>query len=293
MFADTRVMLAQHSPEILVGVGIAGMLVSTVLACRATLKAPAALQDAKDKFNDIEAARDLDEYSDKDRRHDLVVASSQTAWEFTKIYGPAAVIMGASVYAVLKGHGITMERNKGLTAALTVVSAGYRAYRDRVAERYGAETEEDIYLNRRTETREVEVEGKNGKMKTEKQEFEVIDIPGHSAYAKFFDDQSKEWSKSPEQNLMFLRLQQNYANDMLLMNKVVFLNEVYDLLGLPRTSAGQVVGWAITSDDAPGDKYIDFGFYNQDSERVRAFVNGNESSILLDFNVDGPVYKSL
>jgi hypothetical protein len=80
---------------------------------------------------------------------------------------------------------------------------------------------------------------------------------------------------------------------MLLMNKVVFLNEVYDLLGLPRTSAGQVVGWAITSDDAPGDKYIDFGFYNQDSERVRAFVNGNESSILLDFNVDGPVYKSL
>ena len=95
---------------------------------------------------------------------------------------------------------------------------------------------------------------------------------------------------------MFLRRQQDYANEVLKSRGHLFLNEVYDMLGIPRTKAGQVVGWIYNEDNPNGDNYVDFGIYDlsnlsdSQKERKMAFVNGQEYSILLDFNVDGPIY---
>lgn len=290
-FANVQNQLAKHSPEILVGVGLVGVVASTVLACRATLKAPAAVEEAKKKFSDIEEARNLDEYTEDDRRKDLVVASVQTAVEFAKLYGIPTIMMGASLFAICKGHGITVKRNEGLTSALTAVSAGYAAYRHRIRDIYGDETEKDIFYGRVTEEVETEVTDEKGKTKIVKSKVSSVTIPNeHSAYARFFDDASPQWQCSPELNLTFLRCQQNYANDKLRINKHLFLNEVYDMLGIPRTSAGQVVGWAITPD---GDNYVDFGIYTTRTPAGRLFVNGGENAILLDFNVDGVVYDLL
>ena len=87
-------------------------------------------------------------------------------------------------------------------------------------------------------------------------------------------------------NLFFLKAQQTNANVQLTVRGHVFLNEVYDMLGLPRTAAGAIVGWVRGN----GDDVIDFGIW--DNNDINSdFVNGyNRSKILLDFNVDGVIY---
>ena len=89
---------------------------------------------------------------------------------------------------------------------------------------------------------------------------------------------------------MFLRKQQDYANEVLKCKGYLFLNDVYAMLGIPKTKAGQVVGWKW---DSNGDNYVDFGIYDVTDERKRAFVNGYERNILLDFNVDGNILGNL
>ena len=112
-------------------------------------------------------------------------------------------------------------------------------------------------------------------------------IQNLSPYARFFDESSTQWSHNPEYNLMFLNAQQNYANDKLHAVGHLFLNEVYEMLGLPHTKAGSVVGWVMNKG---GDNCVDFGIYDLHNQIKRAFVNGFEPSILLDFNVDGVIY---
>ena len=85
---------------------------------------------------------------------------------------------------------------------------------------------------------------------------------------------------------MFLNGQQNFANDLLQARGHVFLNEVYDMLGIPRSQAGAVVGWVKEF----GDGYVDFGIFDGKTSQARSFVNGEERNILLDFNVAGVIY---
>lgn len=111
-----------------------------------------------------------------------------------------------------------------------------------------------------------------------------------SMYARFFDESCLGWQKDSEYNLMFLRQQQAYATSMLQSKGHLFLNEVYDMLGIPRTKAGQVVGWIYDKDNPIGDNFVDFNLYG---ERREKFINGYEKSVLLDFNVDGMILDKL
>ena len=92
---------------------------------------------------------------------------------------------------------------------------------------------------------------------------------------------------------IFLKCQQRYANDLLQIRGWVTLNDVYDMLGFPRSQAGQVVGWVYDKDNPQGDNYIDFGIYDLHKEGCRDFVNGIERSIWLDFNVDGYIFDKI
>ena len=111
-----------------------------------------------------------------------------------------------------------------------------------------------------------------------------------SIYARFFDESRAAWTNDSEHNYMFLKLQQDYANDMLKCRGYMFLNEVYDMLGIERSKAGQVVGWIYDQENAIGDNYIDFGLRD---ERNSEFINGNKRSVLLDFNVDGCILDKI
>jgi uncharacterized protein YnzC (UPF0291/DUF896 family) len=287
-------MLKAHSPEILLFLGIIGTVASAILACRATLRVEEVLDDHKEKIEKInecwekvkEGEIALDEYSEQDHKKDLVVTYTQTAVDFIKLYGLPVILGVASIACIIGGHGIMAKRNVALVAAYKAVEEGFKAYRKRVIEEHGEQADYMYKHGLRSETvveNEVGEDGKTHKVKKIKL---VEDPNGLSMYARFFDESCSQWSKTSEYNLMFLRAQQNYHNDMLKARGHVFLNEVYDALGIQRTQAGAIVGWVI----GDGDNFIDFGIFDGDRTRARDFVNGYERTILLDFNVDGVIY---
>lgn len=282
--ARNSLLLQKSSPKVLFGVGVVGMVGSTVLACRATLKMHDVLADTKDM---LDTAKSIDDprYSERDRKKDISLIYTKTGFTVVKIYGPAIILGGVSIAALTQSHNILTRRNAALTAAYGALEKGFNEYRARVIEQYG----EDQDRNFRYGSHEVEVvDPKTNKKKTVTQV-----LPGDpSIYARFFDHYSTSWNKEPEYNLIFLKCQQNYANDLLRARGHVFLNEVYDMLGIPRSKAGAVVGW-ILSKHRDTDNFINFGVFNEDSDTARDFVNGHEGSILLDFNVDGVIYDKL
>lgn len=297
MTGKTGLVLQKHSPEILLGVGIAGTVASAILACRATLKVEDVLDEHREKVDKIhecwqkvqDGDIDISAYSEQDKKKDIVVIYTQTTVDFIKLYGPAVTLGVASLACIISGHGIMKRRNIALMAAYKAVEEGFSAYRKRVIEEHGEEADY-MYKNglRKQEIVEAAYTDSDGaKHKAQKKQVLVDDPNGLSVYARFFDESCEQWSKNPEYNLMFLRSQQNYYNDILKSRGHVFLNEVYDALGIPRTQAGAVVGWMISDN---GDNFIDFGVFDGDRPRARDFVNGYERSILLDFNVDGVIY---
>ena len=104
----------------------------------------------------------------------------------------------------------------------------------------------------------------------------------YSKYARIFDESNVNWSKDQKANLIFLKYQQTYATDLLKKKGTVFLNEVYEMLGIPRSKEGCVVGWHYDEKNPIGNNYIDFG--------INDIVTSN---IILDFNVDGRVDQCL
>lgn len=288
--------LKKHSPEILVGAGIVGVVGSTIMACKATTKLDEVLEEPKEKIEKIhELMENPDmvpegkEYTEEDGRKDLTIMYTQSALKVAKLYAPAVILGSVSVAAILGGHHILRKRNFALAAAYATLDKGFKDYRGRVVERFGEELDKELKYNLKEKEIEETIVNEDGTVTTEKKTAKVMSIEDYSKHAKFFDESCVGWTKDPEYNLMFVRDQEKYANILLKTKGHLFVNEVYDLLGIQRTKAGQVEGW-IYDDKCPADeKQVDFGIYNIYSEANRNFVNGYEKTILLDFNVDGNI----
>lgn len=291
----------KNSPKILMGVGIAGSVVSTVLACKATLKVKDILDEKNETVEQIHNCVEDEtvDYNEEDKKKDLTILYAQTGVKLAKLYLPSVALGVLSIASIISGYKILNKRNVALAAAYTVVDKGFKNYRKNVVERFGEEVDRELRHNIKAKQIEEKYIDKDGNEKTRKKKvYEIAEDkkPGEgiSEYAKFFDEwNTDEHSKDPEYNLMFLRKQQDYANEVLKHQGYLFLNEVYDMLGIPRTQAGQVVGWIYDENNPTGDNYVDFGIYDLHDQQKRDFVNGLEKNILLDFNVDGVIYDKI
>lgn len=285
----------KHSPEILAGVGVVGVVGSLVLACKATTKLSDVLEESKEQLDKIkEVAADPayeEKYSQDDAKKDTTITYVQTAMKVTKLYAPSVILCASSLGCLLASNNILKKRNAALSAAYMTVDKSFKEYRKRVADRFGEEVEKEIRYNIKAE--EITKVDENGNEVTETVKImDGTDDPNsYSDYARFFDESCAAWQNDAEYNLTFLKAQQQYANDLLKARGRLFLNEVYRMLGIDETKAGQVVGWVYNPDNPTGDNFVDFGIYNMQRERVRAFVNGYEPNILLDFNVDGVIWN--
>ena len=283
----------KHSPEIMVIGGVVGVVGSTVLACKATTKLSGILEESKENVDQIkdyvEENGYSEKYSEEDYKKDLAITYTQTAVKVAKIYAPAVILGTLSITSILAGHNITRKRNLALSAAYVAIDKSFKEYRARVVERFGEKLDKELRYNIKQGESEEIVRNDEGGEEVVKTATEYADPNTYSEYARFFDDGCLGWTKDPEANLTFLKQQQNYANDKLKRKGFLFLNDVYGMLGIKPTKAGQIVGWIYDEKNPIGDNFVDFGIYDINRPKNRDFVNGYERVILLDFNVDGNI----
>jgi hypothetical protein len=280
-------VVQKHSPTIMFGAGVVGVVTAAVLASRATLKLEETLDDIQRDLDNAKALNNKSPelYSNDDFQRDKIIMTTKTAIKVVKLYGPA-ILVGAASIAALTGSHVTLNRRfAGVTAAYAALEQGFDKYRRRVVNEYGPEKDRELRYG--LVDKEIVEETEEGPVKRTVKGLANKDC---SIYARFFDETSTSWNKIPSYNQLFIRCQQNYANDLLRSRGHVFLNEVYDMLGLERSKEGAVVGWVL---DGNGDGFIDFGVFSGSEWMGQLFVNGNERSVLLDFNVDGVIYDKI
>lgn len=293
LLSSTQYQVKKHSPEILMVAGIAGTIVGTVLACKATTKVSEIIEEKNKNVEDVHTCLEDNskEYTEEDSKKDLTIIYAQTGVKLFKLYAPAIGVMALSFASIIAGHKVLKKRNIAIAAAYAAIDKGFKQYRKNVIEEFGEGVDQQMRFG--LKAKEIKKKDKDGKTVKETEYYidpDANPLNNISEYARFFDAASENFAKDPEYNMMFLRRQQDYANEMLKSRGHLFLNEVYDLLDIPRSKAGQVVGWVYDKNgNTKGDNYVDFGLYRND-QGTRRFVNGLEYNILLDFNVDGVIY---
>lgn len=290
--SKTVMKLKKHSPEILVVAGIAGTVVSAVLACKATTKVAEILDETKGTLDTIHEGMETgaingQEYTTEDGKKDTVVVYAKTGMKLAKLYAPAIILGTLSITSILASNNILRKRNVALGAAYAAIDKSFKEYRGRVIERFGEQVDTELkYGIKAKKFEEIEVDPETGKEKKVKKTVMVADPNLQSDYAVYFDSKSRNYETNPDYNRMFLKAQQAFANDKLQTRGHLFLNEVLDDLDLPRTHAGQIVGW---TKDGP-DGYVNFRIVEVERETEDG---RHEPALLLDFNVEGNIWEKM
>lgn len=225
LVSNTRQFANKHSPEILTGIGIAGMITTTVLAVRATPKALELLEEKKnedwvDELSPLEVVK--------------------TAW---KPYVPAAVTGIASVACLIGASSVNAKRNAALATAYKLSETALTEYREKVIETIGEKKEKTV----RDKVAEERVK-KNPVSKSEV-------IVTNNGTTLCFDPISARYFKS---SIDKIKRAENELNKQMLhdISGYVSLNDFYDELGLDHTSVGDDLGWNV-------DRLIDISFSSQ------------------------------
>lgn len=207
----TKAALSKHTPEILTGLGIAGMVTTTVLAVRATPKALMLIEDARyDKGDDLTAIEHV-----------------KATW---RCYTPAAVTGVISIACLIGATSVNARRTAALAAAYQISETALSEYRDKVVETIGEKKEQIV----RDKVAEKQVK-QNPASKNE------IIVTGNGD-TRFFDTMSGRHFYS---NIEKIKKAENILNKRMLHDICGYatLNEFYDELDLPRTDVGDIIGW--------------------------------------------------
>lgn len=300
--SGSSLFLKAHAPEIMVGSGVAGFVVTVISACKATAKAYDIMEEEECASKDNETCYSEGTLTRAEYEANEKAIRRNTRWALIKTYTPTATGLAASVILVLGGYKMINGRLVKTAAAYKILEDGFGRYRENVRDEFGEETDWRM-LNRirperleaaekeREANREIDADRKRGKKNEGKPKTAYQEV-----YSKFFDEYSDRWRRSwtPYEVWQYLEQKQREANDMLRIRKHIFLNEVYDLLGLDRTPEGAVVGWILTKNNPESE--VDFGLKSMPEEAKRKFlsVERNEDiKIWLHFNPDGLIYNMI
>lgn len=304
----------KNSPTILAGVGIASGLAAIIFACKGTLKVDAVKKEKTEKLEKIHKAEDTgiteagETYTHEDAKKDTTMVYTQTALKYVKIFAPAASLFALSVTSFLAANNILKKRNVAISAAYATLDQTFKDYRERVVEKYGENVDRELRYGLKSEKGTETITDENGKEKKVKVNQYVVNPSNVSGYARIFDRYCEDedgnqvlnpyWENSLDYNLFFLSSRERYANDLLKSRKRLFLNDVYEMLGFPKTKAGQVVGWVYDPEEPNGDNYISFGLLDNNigsTEKLYSVYfddikEDRKKALLLDFNVDGNIW---
>lgn len=296
--ANGILLAKKHAPEILVGTGIAGFGLTIVGACKATDKTRDIIDDRDALIRSVNAGT----ASDGEKETAITTVKREARKEIIKAYIPTATMALASTACVLGGYGIVHGRFVATAAAYKALETGFDQYRNNVIDEFGADVDwrmrnnikpEDLAAAREEQDQNREIEADNKRKKGAKQRPRTA---YENIYSEIFDKESDRWRRSwtPTQVLDYLHFAESELNDKLQLQKHLFLNEVYDRLGMRRTAQGAVVGWIITQTH-PKSK-VDFGLDNMPEDALRAFLSETYNDniwIRLQFHPDGIIYNMI
>ena len=140
--------LKKHSPEILILAGVAGTVVSAVMACKATTKIGEILDESKETIDAIHEAQKnealSEKYPENVAQRDLAIVYIQTGVKLAKLYAPSVILGTLSITSILASNNILRKRNVALAAAYATVDKGFKEYRSRVVENFGEEVDQQL-----------------------------------------------------------------------------------------------------------------------------------------------------
>lgn len=312
---EAAVALKNNKEKILLVGGLVLGVATVGSTVRCTLKCKDIVDEWKTNVETIHTAAELsEEYSDSDDMHkDFVKASVYAGVGMAKEIA-VPVIFGAGATACIIAQHCMMERKVekltetvvGLAAAYKTIDLAFKNYRKNVINELGKEADDRFRHGVKKDEGATVIEfDENGNEKVSKKDIYYTDESDPSDYAKFYCGVNSDGSLNPQfvwmdplktradwdANIHFLNCQQSYANQLLRINGYLFLNDVYEMLGLPKTKAGQVVGWIFDPENPNIDSHISFGTFRIINRKVINHEGGYEyeECILLDFNVDGVI----
>ena len=235
-FKDAWTSVSAHSPQILTGLGIAGMLTTTVLAVKATPKALRLIEEKKreegvDKLTAVETVK--------------------TTW---KCYVPAVLTGSASAACMIGAQSVNMRRNAALAAAYKISETALTEYREQVIETIGEKKEQAV--------REKVAKEKVKKHMSENTEIYITE----KGDTLFLDPISGRLFKSDVETIRKAINKINYDLTHDIMG-YVSLNDFYDEIGLARTSLGDDLGWNIGG----GDGLLEIDLFPEKAEDKPCF----------------------
>lgn len=286
IFHNVARVVVKHAPTILTGAGTVGLVGTAVLASRATLTYKELIADEVMVITDGPNLMKRNEhYTEDEFRKDRIVCYSRIVTKTVKHYAPTIALGVASIAAFWWSHSIQSKRIAGLAAAYAALDTSYRKYKKSVASVIGEES-----------MKKVEEKILDDVVFTDEPfEYDKMDesvIPEYSPYARIIDETSSVWDPSDDIAELNIHAQLNYMNDLLRTRGYLFLSDVYDALGIPRTPASQVVGWLWKKGD--GDHYVSFG--DIEGHRIQFWDDSRRRTVanyLLDFNVDGEIVNEI
>lgn len=310
MLAKGKFKLKKASPTIMIVGAAIGGVTAAVLACKATLKAEEIIAEHNAQVETIHTTKaqvdsgemqlkDGETYTADDMKKDITATYVHTAVWLAKVYAPAVTLGGISLACMFGSHHIMSKRNASLTAAYIAIDKVFNEYKDRVTERFGDRVQHELEHN----IKAVEVESKEKKDDgTEEAIREYADVARdvNDPYSMIFDESCSLWEKDSMMNAMTIRNVESAANRRLRTNGHLFLNEVIDMLdpygkGCHRTAVGQVAGWIYDPKDETKQNCVSLGTdcYVPGNEALNDFINGDERSVMLHFNCDGPIIDKI
>lgn len=303
--AGTTVVAAKkYAPEMLVATGIGGFILTIVETVKATNSTNEILECRDSRVEAIDKTyQKEEEYSENDREFDLKAVKKQTRTELIKVWAPVATTTVVSTVCVLSGFNILNGRYVATAAAYKTLEAGYQRYRENVVSEFGKDT--DWRMAHSIKAEELEEERRKQEEIRENERRNKKRIP-RTQYSKGINNQifdcksSNYWKKFwiPSQAIDFVRTVESKLQDKVNIEGFAFLNDAYEMLGMPKTSQGAIIGWINTPRNKHNEngRWVSLGFANDETpedeiRRIHASPSNEEMYLWITPNCDGVIYQ--
>ena len=267
----------KYAPELLLGGALVSGTACVVTASKATLKAKNSVDVHKERKLEIANKVDKELITSEKAKDEMRKEIVKVGLELAKEYAIPFSLYAATIGCVFGSYKVQKSRLQALSTTLAAMSAAYSSLLMRL--KNGAEnglTAEEVLQGKFV----CKVENEDG---TVDELTTTVDNPYDSPFKFRFDKYSTVWNPHHCSNETILMSELNWCNNLLQIQGYLFLNDVLDRLGIPRTKAGQILGWRT---DGDGDGYIDFGVVDCSTLSGARY---DDNAFELNFNVDGDI----